>query len=151
MHAIGLHLITLRIDFHLRHVVVELHIPLPDVPAVLHRLHGLPQTVGLFHTGLERRLRDEGHAVPLGVEGAEHGPGEDGLDGGDGGVGVAHHGPGDDAGLEDGVGFGAELGGGPDAEVGEETGLDGADEVRHALRDGRVDGVFRYVAFDAEV
>ena len=151
MHAVGLHPIILRIDLHLRHMVVELHIPLPDIATILHRLHRLLQSIFLLHAAGERRLRYERDAVALGVEGAKHGAGEDGLHGGDGGVGVAHHGPGDDAGFEDGVGFGAEGGRGPDAEVGEEAGLDRADEVRHSLRDGRVDGVFRYVAFDAEV
>src|SRR3546814_3036498 len=61
----------------------------------------------------------------------------------DAGVGIAHHRMDDHSALDDQVGLGAEEGRGPDDKVGELAGLDRADLMPHALRDCRVDRIFR--------
>ena len=66
-------------------------------------------------------------------EAAEHGPVVHRLRRGDGGVGVAHVGPGDESALEDGLGFHAEERGFEDDEVGEFADGDGADDVADAV------------------
>ena len=87
-HAIRLNRIPLRIDLHLRPRIIELHIPLPNVPAILHRLDALAQAVGLDDARGDGRLADERDAG-LWDERGEHGAHDDGFDGGDGGVGIA--------------------------------------------------------------
>ena len=74
-------------------------------------------------------LAHEGDGIAAGgaAECAEHRAHENGLGRGDGGVGIAHLGPGDDAAFDDELGFDAEEGGPPEDEVGEFSGFDGAD------------------------
>lgn len=88
MHPIGLDPIALRVDPHARHHVVVLHIPLADTAAVPDGLNALLQAVGGDGAAGDGGLRDEEDGG-LRDEGREHGAGDDGLDGGDGGVGVA--------------------------------------------------------------
>lgn len=88
MHTISLNPIILRIDLHLRHHIIELHIPLPDFPAIFNRLNPLVQIVGGDCTGFDGGLRDEEDGGG-GHEGREHGARDDRFDGGDGGVGIA--------------------------------------------------------------
>lgn len=57
----------------------------------------------------------------------------------------------DHAAFQDLGGLGAKGARVPDDQVGELADLDASDQVRHALRDGRVDGILADVAFDAEV
>ena len=69
----------------------------------------------------------------------------------DGRIRVAHGGHGDEATFEDQRGFDAEKGGLPDHQVGPFADFDAAHFVADAVGDGRVDGVFGDVTFDAEV
>ncbi len=73
------------------------------------------------------------------------------MGGGDGGVGVAHECVGDLSAFDDEFGFHAEERGVPEDEVREFALLHGADDVGHALGNGRVDGVFGHVALEPEV
>src|SRR5262249_27066746 len=56
-----------------------------------------------------------------------------------------------DAALDDHLRFGTEEGRFPQDEIRELSSFDGANEVRYAVRNRRVDRVFRNVAFDAQV
>ena len=88
MHLIRLDAITLRIDLHLRPVVIKLHVLLPHLPTILHGFDAFGELVGCGHTGGDGCGGDEGYGAG-GDEGGEHGAHYYGLDGGDGGVGVA--------------------------------------------------------------
>mmetsp|Transcript_16672 Transcript_16672/g.67230 ORF Transcript_16672/g.67230 Transcript_16672/m.67230 type:complete len:869 (-) Transcript_16672:47-2653(-) len=99
---------------------------------------------GLGHEG--DAARADGLAL-----GGEHGPHRDGLGRRDRRVGVAHLRVGDVAALEDEVGLDAEVRRPPEHEIGEFADLDRADDVRHAVRDGGVDGVLGDVPLDALV
>lgn len=46
MYAIGLNSIVLWVNLHLRHRVIELHVLLPDVPAILDGFDSTPELVG---------------------------------------------------------------------------------------------------------
>jgi hypothetical protein len=88
MHAIRLDPIILRIDMNLRHLIIMLHILLPDRPAPLHSLHALLQTIRLDVTAVNRRLGNKEHRCGRNV-GREHRTPDNGLHGRDGRVGVA--------------------------------------------------------------
>jgi hypothetical protein len=88
MHPIRLHAIRLRVNFHLRPHVVELHVPLADVSAILDGFDALAQAVGFDDTRGDGGLRHERDAG-LRDERREHGAHDDGLDGRDRGVGIA--------------------------------------------------------------
>ena len=70
---------------------------------------------------------------------------------GDGGIRIAHVGPGDEAALEHDLGFHAEECGLEDDEIGELADLERADDVRDAVGDRGIDRVFREVAQRAEI
>ena len=88
MHAIRFDAITLGIDLHDRHGVVEFHVALADLSTALDGLDSFLQVVRFDSIGSDRGGGDEGDGC-AGDEGREHGAHEDGLNGGDGGVGVA--------------------------------------------------------------
>jgi hypothetical protein len=80
--------IPLWIDLHFRARIVELHVALANVPAVLDSLDALAQVVGFDDARVDGGLGHECYAGG-GDERGEHGAHDDGFDGGDGGVGVA--------------------------------------------------------------
>lgn len=80
--------VALRIDLHLGHGVVEAHVLLGHGAASLDGLDALAQAVRRNCAGDDGFVGDEEDAG-LGDERGEHGAGDDGLDGWDGGVGVA--------------------------------------------------------------
>jgi hypothetical protein len=85
---IRLHRIPLWIDLHFRARIIELHVALANVPAILDSLDALAQVVGFDDARVDGGLRHECYAG-RGDERGEHGAHDDGFDGGDGGVGVA--------------------------------------------------------------
>ena len=89
-HPVSLHSVSLSVHPHLRLRVVELHVSLANLSAVLDRLHAFAQSVRLNHTRGDGCLGDEGNAAG-GNERCEHGTHDDGLDSGDGAIGVALH------------------------------------------------------------
>ena len=101
----------------------------------------------------KRGLADKGGAG-LGDDGgvrAEHRPVENGLHGGNGGVGIAHRGPVDDAAFDDERRLRAEGLAGPEDEVGEFAGRDATDFGGDAVGDCRVNRQLGEVAEDALV
>ena len=88
MNTICLNPIILRIDGHPRSRVVELHIQLADLPTALDGLDALLEVVRGDGAGGDGRFGHEEDGG-LGDEGREHGAGDDGLHGGDRGVGIA--------------------------------------------------------------
>ena len=86
--AIGLDTIALRVDLHLGHAGVELHVPFAYLAAVAHGFDALGQVVRVDGAGVDGRGRDEGDGERR-HEGAEHGSHDYRLDGWDGRVGVA--------------------------------------------------------------
>jgi hypothetical protein len=80
--------IRLRVDLHLRHEIIPLHILLPDVPAIFHRFDPFLQPVFRYLAGRDARGADECDACSW-DERREHRTHDHGLDGRDGGVGVA--------------------------------------------------------------
>ena len=52
--------ISLRINLHLRHLVIIFHILFPYVTAIAYSFGTLAETVGFDHAGSEGRLGDEG-------------------------------------------------------------------------------------------
>lgn len=88
MHAIRLNPIILRINSHLWHRIIELHIFFSNFATVLDGLNAFLEVVGGDGAGSDGGLRDE-EDRGLGHEGRKHGTGDDGLDGGDGGVRVS--------------------------------------------------------------
>lgn len=88
MYPISLYPITLGIHLHHWHHIIELHVLLPYLPTTLHCLHSFLEIVLVDDTGFDRSGGDEGDGC-AGNVGGEHGTHEDGLNGGDGGVGVA--------------------------------------------------------------
>lgn len=86
--AVRLDDVALRVDPHAGHGVVEAHVALADGAASPDGLDALAQAVGLDGARGHGGGGDEEDAG-LRDEGGEHGAGDDGLDGGDGGVGVA--------------------------------------------------------------
>lgn len=149
-HPVGLDGVPLGVDLHFREGVVVLHVPLADVPATLDGFDALRQAITTDDARIDAPLADEGYAG-LGDERSEHRSAPDRFDGRDAGVGVAHHGLGDHAALEDQLGLGAERRGPPEDQVRDLADLDAADEVTHALGDGGVDRVLAHVPFDPEV
>ena len=61
-HTIRLDRIPLRIDLHLGLRIIELHIPLTDIPTILHSLNALAQAIRLNDAGRNGSLRDESDA-----------------------------------------------------------------------------------------
>jgi hypothetical protein len=88
MHPIGLDSIRFGIDFHLWPHVVELHVPLADVPAILDCFYALAQAISFHDARGDGGLGHEGNACLRDHRG-EHGAHDDGFDGGDGCVRVA--------------------------------------------------------------
>lgn len=86
--AVGLDDITLWVDAHLGHTVVEVHILLADVAASLDGLDAFPETIGRDGARADGGFRDEEHRR-RGDEGREHGPRDDGLDRRNRRVGIA--------------------------------------------------------------
>lgn len=80
--------VTLWIDPHARHGIIEAHVLLPDATTVFDGLDALAQVVRLHDAVFDGCLRDEEDGGG-GDHGREHGSCHDGLDGGDGRVGVA--------------------------------------------------------------
>ena len=72
-HPITLDRIRLRIDLHLRHQIIPLHVLLPDVPAILDRFDPFFEAVGGDLAGGDARAADEGDAC-AGHQGREHRP-----------------------------------------------------------------------------
>ena len=57
----GLTYICLRVDLHLWHAVIILHLSFTNVPTIFHSLYPLTQIVGGDCTSLNRSFGDEGH------------------------------------------------------------------------------------------
>jgi hypothetical protein len=86
--AIGLDGVLFGIDAHARHDVVELHVALRDVAAVLDGRDAFAQAVGCYGPRGDAGFRDEEDTGGR-DQGCEHWAGDDGLDRWDGCVGVA--------------------------------------------------------------
>mmetsp|Transcript_27145 Transcript_27145/g.48384 ORF Transcript_27145/g.48384 Transcript_27145/m.48384 type:complete len:256 (+) Transcript_27145:243-1010(+) len=85
------------------------------------------------------------------VAGCEHWTVDEGLGCGDARVGVAHLRVCNAATLDDLLGLGTEEGWPPEAQVCHLSHLHGTNDVRHAVRDGGIDGVLGNEALDAKV
>ena len=78
MNPISLNPIILWVNRHLWAHIIEPHIALPNLPAVLHRLDSFLQAIGSDGAGGDRRFGDEEDGC-LGDEGSEHGAAYYGL------------------------------------------------------------------------
>lgn len=141
--------ISLRINFHLRSLIVEFHITLPHSSATLHRLHPLLQSV-LLHLTFSSRLADPRNRQSRLVS-AKHGSHDRWLDSRDTSVRIAHLCPRDHTAFDDLRRLRTEIARVPEHQVSDLAHFDRAHEMRHALRNSRVDGVLAHVALDAEV
>lgn len=150
VHTRGITHISLRINLHLRLDVVVLHIRLLHGPAPLDRLDPLPQPILLLDALVHTCLTDP-RDTRAGDHSREHRSHDDGFDGGDTGVWIAHLGPGNHAALEHVRRLDAERSRVPDDQVGQLAHFDGAEQVAHALRQRRVNRVLAHVPLDAEV
>jgi hypothetical protein len=79
-HPIRLNHIPLRINLHLRHAIIEFHIPLTHFPASLDRLDSLLEAQFGREVGFDGSGGSPGDGGGCWSEGAEHWAGEDGLD-----------------------------------------------------------------------
>mmetsp|Transcript_38964 Transcript_38964/g.99649 ORF Transcript_38964/g.99649 Transcript_38964/m.99649 type:complete len:290 (+) Transcript_38964:256-1125(+) len=148
------HHIGLGVDHHLGRCAVQPHVLLAHRAALLHSLHALAQPVLLPHIrggGARADKGDADGAGGRGAEGREHGPVDEGLGRGDAAVGVAHLSIRDGAALDHLLRLGPEKCGPPQAQVRQLADLHGANQVRHAVRDGGINGVLSDEALDAEV
>ena len=79
---------------------------------------------------------------------AEHRPEENRLRRGNRSASITHGGPGNQAALDDKIGFHSKEGRLPDDQIGKLADLDGADFVSDSVRDGGVNGELCYIAPD---
>ena len=129
------------------------HVGFGDGAAVAHRDGDFAQAEHFVDPRGMSCLGEEGErrAAHGATVAAEHGSPDHRLRRGDRGVGVAHGGVGDEAAFDDDLRLDAEKGRAPQHQIGDFAHFDGADVVAEAVGDGRVDGVFGNVTFDAGV
>ena len=141
------------IDFDFRSRLVEDQVFFGDPAGVFNGDEALIEREVLFVSFVQECLADEcdGCCVFGSTVGCELLPVKHGLGRWDRGVGVAHVCEGYEAAFQNEFGFGSEKGGFPDNEIGELTDLDGADLVRNAAGDCRIDSVFRHISEGSEI
>src|SRR4029453_6252514 len=151
--AVDLNLVGFRVHLDVWSGIVELQVRLGEVSDPGDRPNDLLQAQLLRDAGIDCRLGKESDGGLLHglAERGKHWPHGAWLRRGDRGVGIAHQRVGDLATLQHQLGFHAEERGVPQHKVREFALLHGSDGVGHALCDGRVDGVLRHVALEAEV
>mmetsp|Transcript_882 Transcript_882/g.3441 ORF Transcript_882/g.3441 Transcript_882/m.3441 type:complete len:351 (+) Transcript_882:2270-3322(+) len=151
--AISGHGVRLGVHLDLGQRIVELHVSLAHLPAGLDGHHALGEAVLLLDIFAHGALADEGDGVGAHRLGARAilRPHEYRLGRRNGRVGVTHLSPHDVAALEHQFGLRAEERGAPQHKVCQLAHLDGAELVRHAVGDARVDCVLCHVAPRAEV
>ena len=153
MFAVDAHFVAFGVDRDFGRAVVVNQVFFADIAAVVDCQGLLLQAVLAADVGVDGGLGDEQYrcfAHGFAVR-AEHGAVDDGLRGGDAGVGVAHARVADAAVFDDDLGFYAEKGRFPEHNIGHFARFDGADVLADAVGDGGVDGVFGDVALDAEI
>mmetsp|Transcript_46019 Transcript_46019/g.107301 ORF Transcript_46019/g.107301 Transcript_46019/m.107301 type:complete len:393 (-) Transcript_46019:666-1844(-) len=153
LFAVGPHLEGLGVDGDVGRRVVVDHVFLADRPCAAHRLNAFREAVLALDIRCHCRAGDEGdRRAPDGAaKCAEHATHQNRLRRRDGSVRVAHLRPRDGPALDHHLRLGAEQLRLPQHHVRELAHLQGADEVRHAVRECRIHRVLGDVPLDARV
>src|SRR5262245_42433934 len=152
--AVRAHLVGFGIDLDVGRGGVERHRSLGNAATrVPHRHQPLLHAEPLRQESVDGRLAHERHrgGGKRPAESAKHGPVVHRLRCGNRGIGITHGRCRDAAAQQNEVWLHAEECRAPQHEIGALADLERAELVRHALGDGRVDGVLGDVALDAEI